>query len=97
MSRIGVFVCWCGENIARTVDVERVAEEVAKLPGVRCAHTYKYTCSDPGQAMIREKIASEKLDGVVRWLAAHRTTPSSFSDAIFSRIIAWPGSEQVYL
>ena len=49
MSRIGVFVCWCGENIARTVDVERVAEEVAKLPGVRCAHTYKYTCSDPAR------------------------------------------------
>ena len=65
MSRIGVFVCWCGENIARTVDVERVAQEAAKLPGVRCAHTYKYTCSDPGQAMIREKIVSDKLDGVV--------------------------------
>ncbi len=65
MARIGVFICWCGENIARTVDVERVAQEVAKLPGVRCAQTYKYTCSDPGQAIIREKIKSEKLDGVV--------------------------------
>jgi heterodisulfide reductase subunit A len=65
MSRIGVFVCWCGENIARTVDVDRVVEEVAKLPGVRCAVNYKYMCSDPGQTMIREKIASEKLDGVV--------------------------------
>ena len=21
MARIGVFICWCGENIARTVDV----------------------------------------------------------------------------
>jgi heterodisulfide reductase subunit A len=65
MSRIGVFVCWCGENIARTVDVDRVVEEVAKLPGVRCAQNYKYMCSDPGQSMIREKIVSEKLDGVV--------------------------------
>ena len=65
MSRVGVFVCWCGENIARTVDVERVAQEVGKLSGVRCSQTYKYMCSDPGQAMIRDKIASEKLDGVV--------------------------------
>jgi heterodisulfide reductase subunit A len=65
MSRIGVFVCWCGENIARTVDVDRVVDEVAKLPGVRCAVNYKYMCSDPGQTMIRERIASEKLDGVV--------------------------------
>lgn len=65
MSRVGVFVCWCGENIARTVDVEKVVQEASKLPGVRCALNYKYMCSDPGQASIREKIASEKLDGVV--------------------------------
>ena len=65
MSRIGVFVCWCGENIARTVDVEKVVGQIAELPGVRCAQHYKYMCSDPGQAMIREKIAAEKLDGVV--------------------------------
>ena len=65
MSRIGVFTCWCGENIARTVDVEEVARQVGSLAGVRCSMTYKYMCSDPGQNMVREKIASEKLDGVV--------------------------------
>ena len=26
MQRIGVFVCWCGSNIAATVDVERVSQ-----------------------------------------------------------------------
>ena len=26
MQRIGVFVCWCGSNIAATVDVKAVAE-----------------------------------------------------------------------
>ncbi len=65
MSRIGVFVCWCGENIARTVDVDQVAEACGEMPGVRCAQNYKYMCADPGQAMIREKIASERLDAVV--------------------------------
>ena len=65
MSRIGIFTCWCGENIARTVDVDEVAKQVNALPGVRCSVNYKYMCSDPGQAMVREKIASEKLDGVV--------------------------------
>ena len=58
MSRIGVFICHCGENISRTVDVERVAAEVGKLPGVACATDYKYTCSDPGQALMKR--ASEK-------------------------------------
>ena len=65
MSRIGVFVCWCGENIARTVDVQKVTEACGELPGVRCSQHYKYMCSDPGQAMIRDKIVSEKLDAVV--------------------------------
>ncbi len=65
MARIGVFICWCGENIARTVDVAQVADACRDIPGVRCAEHYKYMCSDPGQALVREKIASERLDGVV--------------------------------
>ncbi len=51
MARIGVFICWCGENIARSVDCERAAREVAELPGVVCALSYKYMCSDPGQTL----------------------------------------------
>lgn len=34
MQRIGVFVCWCGSNIAATVDVKKVAETLGKEPGV---------------------------------------------------------------
>jgi len=65
MARIGVFVCWCGENIARTVDVEQVAAAAGELPGVACAMTCKYMCSEPGQAAIRQKIADQHLTGVV--------------------------------
>ena len=32
MSKIGVFVCHCGENIGGTVDCEKVAQEAAKIP-----------------------------------------------------------------
>jgi len=65
VSRIGVFVCHCGENIGRTVDCARVAEAVRSLPGVRHSVDYKYMCSDPGQNMIRQAIQEQKLDGVV--------------------------------
>ncbi len=65
MSRIGVFVCWCGENIARTVDVDCVVQEVGKIAGVKCAVNYKYMCSDPGQTLIKTKIKEEKLDAIV--------------------------------
>ncbi|MCX7968337.1 MAG: CoB--CoM heterodisulfide reductase iron-sulfur subunit A family protein [Armatimonadetes bacterium] len=65
MARIGVFVCHCGENIARTVDVEKVAEFAAKLPGVVHSVHYVYMCSEPGQKLIRDAIAEKNLTGVV--------------------------------
>ena len=65
MARVGVFICWCGENIARTVDVQRATREVQEIPGVRFAVDYKYMCSDPGQTMVRDKIISERLQGLV--------------------------------
>ena len=65
MKRIGVFVCHCGTNIAGTVDVERVVREIQKFPDVVYAVDYKYMCSDPGQALIREHIREDRLDAVV--------------------------------
>ena len=34
MQNIGVFVCWCGSNIAATVDVAQVSEALGREPGV---------------------------------------------------------------
>ncbi len=65
MKRIGVFVCHCGINIAETVDIEAVVKDLKDYPGVAYVQDYKYMCSDPGQNMIKEKIKSEKLDGIV--------------------------------
>jgi heterodisulfide reductase subunit A len=65
MSKIGVFVCHCGENIAATVDCEKVANTAAKFDGVEFATDYKYMCSDPGQNLIKNAIKEHHLDGVV--------------------------------
>ena len=65
MKRIGIFVCHCGTNIAGTLDVERVVEEVKKFPEVVYAVDYQYMCSDPGQQLIREHIAEDELDAVI--------------------------------
>ena len=42
MQRIGVFICWCGSNIAATVDVHAVAETLKAEPGVVFATDYQY-------------------------------------------------------
>lgn len=81
MARIGVFICWCGENIARTVDVAKVAEQAGQIPGVCCAVHYKYMCSDPGQTLLRAKIESERLDGVVVAACSPHMHLKTFRDA----------------
>ena len=63
--RVGVFICHCGNNIAGTIDVARVAEETRKLPGVAYATDYMYTCSEPGQDEIKQAITREGLNRVV--------------------------------
>ena len=63
--RIGVFICHCGKNIAGIVDVKKVAEEVAKLPGVVYVEDYVYMCSDPGQQKIINAIKKENLNAIV--------------------------------
>ena len=65
MSRIGVFVCHCGSNIGGVVDCAAVRDYAATLPNVVHAEDNKYTCSDPGQAQIKESIEKYKLDRIV--------------------------------
>ncbi len=65
MKRTGFFICHCGVNIAGTVDVAKVADELSKYPGVVFSKDYVYMCSDPGQNLIIDAIKEEKLDNVV--------------------------------
>src|SRR5665647_2732927 len=65
MSKIGVFVCHCGENISATVDCTKVAEVAGGYDGVVYSIDYKYMCSDPGQSLIKSAIAEKGLTGVV--------------------------------
>ena len=63
--RIGVYVCHCGLNIARTVDCRKVASESAKLENVVLGRDIQYACSEPGQQSIEEDIAEQALDRIV--------------------------------
>ncbi|MBR6808804.1 MAG: CoB--CoM heterodisulfide reductase iron-sulfur subunit A family protein [Clostridia bacterium] len=65
MPKIGVFVCWCGSNIADTVDVEAVSEAMKTVPGVVFSTNYQYMCSAAGQKMIADAIHEYHLDGIV--------------------------------
>jgi len=81
MSKIGVFVCHCGENIGATVDCEKVANAASKIEGVEYAIDYKYMCSDPGQTKIKDAIREKGLDGVVVAACSPRMHEPTFRKA----------------
>lgn len=63
--KVGVFICHCGRNIAGTVDVKKLVQEMAKHPNVAHSEDYKYMCSEIGQKLIKDTIKSKKLTEVV--------------------------------
>lgn len=80
--RIGVYVCWCGTNIAKMVDVEDVAREIETLPHVVVARHYKYMCSDPGQDLIIKDIKKHNLNRVVVSACSPRIHELTFRKAL---------------
>ena len=78
MQRIGVFVCWCGSNIAGTVDVQAVSEALKSEPGVVFSTNYQYMCSQAGQQMIKEAIAEHNLTGIVICSCSPRMHEATF-------------------
>ena len=78
MQRIGVFVCWCGSNIAATVDVQAVAEAMKREPGVVYAANYQYMCSEGGQNLISDAIHEYHLTGVVICSCSPRMHEATF-------------------
>ncbi len=76
--RIGVFVCHCGLNIARVVNIEEVVEYAKKLDGVVYATDLKYACSDSCQEEIVEAIKKYNLDRFVVAACSPRLHEATF-------------------
>ena len=78
MQRVGVFVCWCGSNIAGTVDVQAVSEALKNEPGVVFSANYQYMCSQAGQEMIKEAVKEHNLTGIVVCSCSPRMHEATF-------------------
>jgi len=80
--RVGVFVCRCGTNIARVVDVPSVAEYSKTLPNVVYAEENIYTCSTDTQARIINAIKEHGVNRVVVASCTPRTHEPLFQDTL---------------
>jgi heterodisulfide reductase subunit A len=81
LKRTGVFICWCGTNIAATVDIQSVMQAAKQMPGVVFATDYRYMCSEVGQQLIKDSIKKEKLDRIVVGSCSPRMHENTFRKA----------------
>ena len=82
VTRIGVYVCHCGLNIAGVVDVEKVAEYAKRLPDVAVSRHYTYMCSEPGQRMVQDDIKTLGIDRIVIATCSPRMHEDTFRRAV---------------
>ena len=79
--RIGVFVCWCGSNIAEKVDIASVVLAAKDEADVVFSADYQYLCSQSGQSIVRDAILEHNLSGVVVSACSPRMHETTFRKA----------------
>lgn len=80
--RIGVFVCHCGANIGRVVDVPSTVEYVQTLPDVVHAQEQLFSCATNCAKEITDVIKEKKLNRVVVAACSPRTLEPLFRDTL---------------
>jgi heterodisulfide reductase subunit A len=80
--RIGVFVCHCGTNIGRVVDVPSTVEYALTLPNVVYAQEQLFSCATDSAQSIAEKIQEKGLNRVVVAACSPRTLEPLFRDTL---------------
>jgi heterodisulfide reductase subunit A len=80
--RVGVFVCRCGSNIARMVDVVKVMDYAKGLPFVEFATETMFTCSTDSTKQIIEAIKEHNLNRVVVAACTPATHEPLFQDTL---------------
>jgi heterodisulfide reductase subunit A len=80
--RIGVFVCHCGANIGRVVDVPSTVEYALTLPNVVYAQEQLFSCATNSAKEITDMIKEKGLNRVVVAACSPKTLEPLFRDTL---------------
>jgi heterodisulfide reductase subunit A len=80
--RVGVYVCHCGANIGRIVDVPSAVEYAKTLPNVVHSDESLFICSTEAAAMLAKDIQEKGLNRVVVAACTPRTHEPLFRDTL---------------
>lgn len=80
--RVGVFVCACGANIGRVVNIKEVADYAKTLPNVIYVQTQLFSCSTSSAKDITDAIKANNLNRIVVAACTPRTHEPTFRDSL---------------
>lgn len=80
--RVGVFVCHCGANIGRVVDIPSTVEYALTLPNVVHAQEQLFSCATNSAKQITDTIREKGLNRVVVAACTPRTHEPVFRDTL---------------
>ena len=80
--KIGVFVCHCGSNIGRVVDVPSAVDYALSLPNVVYAQEQLFSCATNSAKQITDTIKEKGLNRVVVAACSPRTLEPLFRDTL---------------
>jgi heterodisulfide reductase subunit A len=80
--RIGVFVCHCGANIGRVVNVPEAVEYCKTLPNVVYSQEQLFSCATNCAKEITDKIKEKGLNRVIVAACSPRTLEPLFRDTV---------------
>ncbi|MHC4663725.1 MAG: FAD-dependent oxidoreductase [Planctomycetota bacterium] len=81
-ARVGVYVCHCGANIGRVVDVPDTVEYSKTLPNVEHAEESLFICSTDAAQRLADSIREKGLNRVVVAACTPRTHEPLFRDTL---------------
>ena len=80
--KVGVFLCYCGNNIGGVVNIPEVAEFARHLESVEFVDENTHSCSSEGIRKIQEAIKEHDLERVVVASCTPRTHEPLFMEAV---------------
>ena len=80
--RIGVFVCHCGINIGRVIDIDELVKYAEKLPNVVYVKDMLYACSSHSRKEIANRIREHGLNRLVVAGCTPRTHEDLFRETL---------------
>jgi heterodisulfide reductase subunit A len=80
--RVGIFVCHCGANIGRVVDVPATVDYALTLPNVDYAQEQLFSCTTNSAKEIADIVKEKGLNRVVIAACSPRTLEPLFQDTV---------------